>query len=130
MRKVRDSLESLTERIPRGPLGIAGEGVLIGGAGFFVVSAINGVNPLDDIDVGFNIESSSVQRFGDDEQRHTFVINAVSRDVAKFAAVFSSRPSIVDSVVRVAEVEEIDLIEERRWMSDWRVQVRVTNKAS
>lgn len=124
MRKLRDSVETVTDKIPGGPMGFTGGGTLIGGAGFFAVSITNGVIPLDEVDVGFNIESSSVERYPEDDvKQFEFVINAVSRDVAKFAAVFRSRASVVDNISRQAEILEVENIKERRWMSDWRIVV-------
>jgi hypothetical protein len=130
MRLLREKAEAVTEKVPEGPLGFTGNGKLFGGATFFALSALNGVNPLDDIDVGYNIESSSVKRYPENDLKEfEFVINAASKDVAKFVAVFKSRSSIVGNLSRTAEVLKVEKIKERRWMSDWRIVVETRSVA-
>lgn len=130
MRPLRDKIESATERVPSGPLGFTGDGKIIGGVGFLTLSTINGVNPLDEVDVGYNIESSTVKRNPEeDTKRFTYIINAASKDIAKFVAVFNSRSSIVGNVTRKAEILRVENIKERRWMSDWRIVVETRSSA-
>jgi len=131
MRPLRDKLESVTGRFPDGPLGFTGDGKLAGGVGFFALSIVNGVNPLDEVDVGYNVESSSVQRFPEEDVKEfEYVINAASKDIAKFVSVFNSRSSIVGNVTRKAEITEIENLRERRWMSDWRIVVETKSVSS
>lgn len=131
MRPLRDKIESATEEVPSGPYGFTGDGKIIGGLGFLTLSVVNGVNPLYNLDVGYNIESSSVKRYPENDiKEFEYVINAASKDIAKFAAVFNSRSSIIGNVSRQADILKMEKVKERRWMSDWRIIVETRSVAS
>lgn len=122
-RPVRDRIENTTEKIPRGPRGFIGKGNAIGGAGVLTVSLANTFLP-DTFAVGFNVESQEVERLNGLE-RHTFVINAVSKDVAESAAKFLATPSNVDFALSETEVVSTELVKERPTFSAWGVVVEV-----
>lgn len=124
-RPVRDTLEKGTSRIPKGPLGVIGNGNLAGGIGYFTVSTINGLIPIDGVDVGFNVESHSVER-ENGKETHTFHINSANRDIAKFTAKFKSNPSNLDFLVRDVNVQDVEKVRERRWFTTWEVTVVAT----
>lgn len=126
-RPIRDAIESTTDKIPSGPLGYGGGGNLLGGSYYFAVSTLNGIIPVDGVNVGFNIEGHDVRRRGDVET-HTFVINALNKDTAKFVARFKSNPSLLDAPVRETEITNIEAVKERRTSTTWRIQVEARRR--
>jgi hypothetical protein len=126
-RPLRDITENLTDNIPGGPLGITGGGNLVGGTGYFVVSAINGVVPLDGVDVGFDVESHSVER-QDDREIHTFIIHSSSKDVAQFIAKYRSSPSNVQFLGRDIQITDVREEKSNRSFSRWRVTTEVESR--
>lgn len=123
-RPVRDALEDATDRIPSGPLGSVGGGDVIGAAGFTAVEAtkpvwefIPGVKQP-----GYKVTAHSTRRVQDGEE-HTLNVAAVSRDVAKWAAQYSSSPSNINFVASSKEVIEIEEVTERRGYSTYRIVV-------
>lgn len=126
-RPVRDSLSRLTEKIPKGPLGVLGRGNGIGAAGFFTASAINGVVPLEGVDVGFNVESHNVDRRGNVEE-HTFLVHSASENVARFVGKFRSTPTNLNFATDEVEVVLVEELIPRRGFSLWRVKAEVQTK--
>lgn len=126
-RPVRNTVENTLDKVPVGPLGFAGEGNLVGGATFFTVSAINGINPIDGLNVGFNTEASSVEKV-DGAKVHTFFINAWSEDTARFAAKMQAAPSLIDLGIRETEIISVEEDTPRRTASTWRVMVRTETR--
>lgn len=126
-RPLRNFVEKQTDKIPRGPLGIAGKGNLIGLTGYFTVSAANAVVPLEGVDIGFSIESHNVSRSGNIEN-HDFVIHSTSKDIAEAIARFKSTPTMLNSARDKVEVESVELEEERAAFSRWRVSTVVTKR--
>lgn len=120
LRPVRSSFSSLTEKVPKGPLEVVGDGNMIGAANYFTVAAINGIIPVNGVDVGYNIQSHSVNRTGGKEE-HTFIINSANKNVAKFIAKIESAPSNIDHFKNRAEVTSIEPIEERMTFTTWSV---------
>lgn len=127
MRPIRNLIEKGTSSVPRGPLGFLGKGNAVGAVNYFVVSAINGVIPIDGLEVGFNIESHSVDRSGD-EDVHTFVVNSANKDVARFAAKFKAAPSNIDFTLQDTEVESVEALEERSTFTTWEIIVLVEER--
>lgn len=124
---IRSAVEGVTSRVPKGPLGFFGEGNAVGAAGFTAVGVANTFIPIDGVRVGYRIQSHSISR-QKDANIHTFVINAASRDVARFAAKLNAAPSNVDFFARETDITDIDRIEKRRTFSTFRVKVKVDQR--
>ena len=121
-RPLRDLSEDITEQIPDGPLGIVGRGNVLGGLRYFQVSTINGLLPLDGIRVGFQVESHSVDRSGENEV-HEYIIHATNKNVVRFLADYKSAPSNINFFTREKKDVQIEKMKERRWMTTWRARV-------
>lgn len=122
---IRSVLTKGTSSLPKGPLGFAGGGNLIGGAGYFTVSFLNGIIPVDGLEVGYEIESHSVER-NDGTETHTFIVHAASEDVARFLAKYRSSPTNVNffddrPVVQDVVAEE----EENAVFTRWRITTKI-----
>lgn len=126
-RPIRNTVEFTSEKIPKGPLGFVGNGNLLGGVNFLVVSSINGLIPVDGLDAGYNIQSHNVSKEGDD-QVHSFLINAWSKDTAKVVAKVNAAPSLADLAIRRTDVVSAEEDTPRRTASTWRVKVRVKDR--
>lgn len=126
-RPIRSLSESISDRVPRGPLGFIGRGNAIGALGFTTVGIINTFLPIDGVDVGYNIESHSVDRQNDTE-RHTFEINSASKDVARFVAKINSSPSNIDFALRETEIVSIQPLVERTTFNTWEIIVEVDDR--
>lgn len=127
MRLVRNTFESATDKIPRGPLGFIGGGNTVGAANYFVVALINGIIPIDGVDVGFDVQSHSVER-RDGVEVHTFEINSYNKDVAEFLSRFRAAPSNVDFITEETEIVSIEPIKERSTVTTWRVVAEVKER--
>lgn len=127
-RPLRSSVESVTKRIPEGPLGFLGRGNALGAAGFTVTGILNTLIPISGVEIGYSVESHSVER-QDGIEIHTFTINAASRDVARFAAKLKSAPSNIDFAFRETEVQSVEPAVERSTFNTWRVVVNVEDRA-
>lgn len=125
MRPLRDTVEKASDKIPRGPLGILGKGNAIGGANYFTVALINGLVPVDGLEVGFNIESHNVERSGD-EELHTFVIQASNKDLARFISKYESSPTNLDFFKNRTEVLEVERVDGSFVFPRWETKTRVT----
>lgn len=128
MRPIRNLFENATSRIPRGPLGFFGRGNAVGAANYFSVAFVNGIIPIDGVDVGYDIESHSVERLDDGREIHTFVINSYNKDVARFIGKFKSAPSNVDFLSQETEIETVEPIKERNTVTTWRVVTEVKER--
>lgn len=128
-RPLRSLSEKVTDRIPRGPLGIAGKGNLIGGVGYFTVATVNGVLPIDGVKLGFEVESHNVERT-DNKEIHTFIIHSASKDVARFIAKYKSSPSNVQLMGREIKITDIDEEKSNRSFSRWRVRTEVEGRTT
>jgi hypothetical protein len=126
-RPIRSLVESGTSKIPRGPLGVVGGGNAIGGAGYFTISFINGLNPVDGLDVGYTIESHEIVERNDEtgKEVHIFTIHSASEDVARFIAKFRSSPTITQALSRDVEVTDVTEEKSNRTFSRWRVRTVV-----
>lgn len=126
-RPLRDRFEETLEKIPRGPLGFAGSGNVVGGVNYFIVALINGLIPIDGISVGFRVRSHNIQRFKN-KQVHTFIIDAYNEDVTEFLAKFQSAPSNVDFILGDTKIQSAELLEERITSSTWKIIVEYRSR--
>lgn len=110
--KVRETLDTTLEAIPKGPAGHAGKGQLFGAANYFAVSTINGLNPVDGLDVGFEVRSQSVEDV-DDGELHRFEILASNRRVAEFTAKIRSAPTNIDYLRNRPEIQASEVAKMR-----------------
>lgn len=113
IRPARDVAEQITDRIPTGPLGAVGQGNIAGFVGFVAVESGEIVTlPIPGLTrPGFRTVSHGMEQIGENEQRHTIVIHAASRDVAEFAAQYNAAPSNLDflrGAVAIVDVDELD----------------------
>lgn len=127
-RGVRDKIENATEKIPSGPLGNAGQGDLIGAAGFFAVEStkpvwefIPGVKQP-----GYKITGHGTRRAADGEE-HILDIAAVSEDVAEWAAKYAAAPSNATFLAASKEIVNVQRITERRGYTTFRVTVLLSD---
>lgn len=120
MRPLRDLQEEATSRVPRGPLGFAGKGNLVGVAGLVGVGVARALVPLSEFEPGYSIESSEREQEGDETVR-TFRIHAYSADVAQFVAKRKSVPTNVDFAIRDIEVQSVEPIEKRTTTTEWEI---------
>lgn len=127
---IRSVLTKGTSSLPEGPLGYAGGGNLIGGVGYFTISLVNGIIPVDGLEVGYDIESHSVERNGE-EETHTFVIHAASENVARFLAKYRSSPTNVNFIDETPRVEDVVKEEEENAVFDrWRITTKVNGEGN
>jgi hypothetical protein len=126
-RPIRDASERTTDKIPSGPLGYGGNGNLLGGAGYFAVATLNGIIPIQGVNIGYNVESHEVRRRGNSET-HTFVINAMNKNIAQFVAKFQSTPSNLDLPAREIEITDITKLKERRTATTWRIETEARKR--
>lgn len=127
-RPLRSTVESITERVPQGPLGFLGRGNATGAIGFAAVGLARKLTPISGVNVGYNIQSREVER-EDGIETHTFEITAASRDVARFVAKINSSPSSIDFALRETDVQSIEPIVKRSTFNTWRVVVEVEDRA-
>lgn len=121
-RPIRDAQELVTENFPQGPLGVIGGGNAIGAVGVAAVQVGALVVPGSELDPGFTVVSSSTERLDDGVTKGTFVINAYSRDVARFVAKKRTAPSNIDLLIRDVEVDSVEEVSKRRTASTFRVE--------
>lgn len=126
-RPIRSTLEAVTDRVPNGPLGFVGGGNAVGAVNYFSVALINGIIPVDGLEVGYNIESSSIEQTSEGKL-FTYTINAYNKDVTRFLAKFRSAPSNINFLSQRTEIEGVGLVEKRRAASTWRVRVLVEDR--
>lgn len=127
-RPARDATEDLLNLVPQGPFGVVGGGNAVGGIGYFAVSAINGVIPVDGVNVGFNIESHNIDREGEGAERHTFLIWSASEDVARFTAKFKSSPTIAIALQSEVDVVDVQELKTSSSHSLWQVKTEVIER--
>lgn len=132
-RPAREKFEEFNERIPSGPLGKAGDGTLVGAAGYLAKSS---TNPIFEFlpglrQPGFTIVSHSVETSTspqDTFERHTFAITSISRDVAEFVAKYFAAASTIDFTTSETEIEDVELVTERATYSTWKIAVLVDER--
>ena len=123
-RPVRSAFEEVTSSIPNGPLGIAGDGDLVGFTGVAAVSLVRGLVPGDELDPGYRVQSHEIR-----DETHTFRIDAYSRDIAEAVARLRAAPSSADFFIRQTKVTGTTVeVTERSTVSTWQVTVEVTNR--
>lgn len=127
MRPIRKAAESITEKVPQGPLKFVGGGNASGAALFTIAEVLGFFTPGSSLDPGFKVQSHSVER-SQGREIHTFFINAFFRDTARFASKFDAAPSNIDFLLRETHVRDIELVEERRTSSTWKVVVDVNDR--
>lgn len=124
-RPLRDRFEGkVTDEIPSGPFGKAGQGDLIGAGGFLAVEStrpfftfIPGVKQP-----GYGIVSHSAESVPEGE-RHELIVTAISEDVAEFVAQYTSAPSNVDYIVTDVKLESTEVMTERSTYSTYKMTV-------
>lgn len=126
-RPVRQTFENVTEKVPKGPAGFVGQGNMAGAVTYFAVSLVNGINPIDGVNIGFNVESHSVER-KDGKQIHRFLVNSSGKNVARFTSKFNSPPSTADFFLRDIDVKEVNKKEERSTLTTWEVVVELKDR--
>lgn len=129
-RPLRDRFEKATNNVPSGPLGKVGKGDVIGALGFVAVESGEIVTiPVPGVKrPGFSFISHSVEGT-DTKQIHTLRVNAVSRDVAEFAAKYESAPSNLDFIRSKTKVTGVETITERSSYSTYEIVVEVDTNA-
>ena len=120
--EVRETLDSTLDSIPKGPAGFAGKGNLFGAANYFLVSTVNGLIPVDGVDIGFEVRSHSVEDVEDGEL-HRFEILASNKRVAEFTAKFDSAPTNIDYFRNRPEVQSSQVAKERDTLNLYSVVV-------
>lgn len=123
-RPAREWFEDKTGDIPSGPLGSVGGGDIIGAAGFV---AVESSRPIIDLvpgvkQPGYKIMAHSTRRVEEGEE-HVLDVAAISENVARWAAQYSSSPSNVNFLVSEKEVLSVEEITERRGYSTFRIVV-------
>ena len=128
---VRKQINTLTDRVPSGPLGAIGEGDLIGFLGFVAVESgeiitipIPGANRP-----GFKKVSHGMDMEEPGLQRHTIVIHAISKDVAEFVTQYSSAPSNFDFLRGRTTVEDVEELDTDSSYSTYRITILVDRRA-
>lgn len=120
--KVREALDTTLNAIPEGPAGFAGNGQLFGAANYFAVSTINGLLPVDGVDVGFTVRSHSVEDV-DDGELHRFEILASNKRVAEYTAKMRSAPTNIDFVRNRPDVLSSEVQKQRDTLNLYSVVV-------
>ena len=128
-RPVRKAQEAVTDKIPTGPLGFAGDGKLTGAAGLLAVGAGRVFVPLSEFNPGYSIESQEKEVTDSGTVRRTFRINAYSKDVAKFIAKRKSAPTNADFLLRDIDVVSTEPITERSTATEWEVVTETESRA-
>lgn len=126
-RPLRSTVESITEKVPQGPLGFFGRGNAIGATGFAAVGLARKLTPISGVNIGYKIQSQDIERTNDTEI-HTFEITAASKDVARFVAKLNSSPSSIDFALRETNVESIEPLVKRSTFTTWEVIVEVEDR--
>lgn len=123
-RPVRDRFEEATDRIPSGPLGATGGGDLVGAAGWLAVEStrpviqfIPGIKQP-----GYKVTAHSTRRVTDGEE-HTLNVAAISENVAKWVAQYTSSPSNVNFAASEKDIISIDIVTERPAYTTYQIVV-------
>lgn len=129
-RGLRDRFEKNIDKVPKGPLNKAGDGQLVGLAGYAAISTgQTAVLPIPGVrQPGYNVISHGAEVFSK-YVRHTVRINAASKNIAEFAAKYDvSAPSNIDYLSSEIETVSIDEIKSRPTFSTWEVVVDVADR--
>lgn len=128
-RPFRDRLEKNLDNVPRGPFGKVGRGNVVGLTGYATIEAVKaGVDLVPGVrEPGWNITAHTTKRRGDFTD-HILVIDAVSRNVADFAAKYQSPPSNIDFITSEVKIIDRELLEERSTYNTYRITVRVDER--
>lgn len=130
VRPIREAAENATDSIPEGPFGKAGDGDLIGVAGYYAISTGQvAVLPIPGIrQPGYKVISHGVEAF-DEYERHTVQITAASEHVARVAAEYAvSAPSNIDWASSEVETVSVQEIKSRSTFSTWEFEVDVADR--
>lgn len=124
---IRDRIRGITDSIPSGPKGKAGEGDLLGAGGYLAVETIRaGTQFIPGIQQpGYKIYSHSVESEGKHEI-HSFEIAAISQDVAEFVAQYFSSPSNVNFLLADVEILNVEINTSRRTYDRFAVKTRIS----
>ena len=127
-RPLRDAVEGGFDSVPSGPLGKAGEGDVVGAAGFL---AVESSRPLIEFVPGVKQPGYKVTAHGTEPieggTRHTLTVEAVSEDVAEFVAQYSASPSNVDFLSSELDLVGTEVVNEKPTYSTYRITVDNTN---
>lgn len=124
---IRSIITKASSKVPKGPLGVLGKGNVVGGAGFFISSAVNGIVPIDGVEVGFQVETHNVERSGNVEE-HTFLVHSLTEQTARFAARYKSTPTNLNAIFDEVEVVSAEEVKERQGFSLWKIRTEVDTK--
>lgn len=127
-RPIRSTVENVTENIPNGPLGFAGNGNLLGFSGMVVTGISRTIVPGSELDPGYRVRSEEIKRSGGTE-RHVFKIDAYSKNIAQTVAKIRSAPSAADFFGRETQVVNVIEATPRRTASTWKVTVQVQDRS-
>lgn len=131
-RPLRSSFEKTTDKIPQGPLGKLGDGVLVGYTGYVATRTGQlAVLPIPGVrQPGFHVISHGVKEFNEFE-RHTVNISAASRQVAQVVAEYHvAAPSNIDFLTGEVETVSIEQKKERGTFSTWEIVVDVADRGT
>jgi hypothetical protein len=132
LRPVRDKFEDATDKIPEGPLGKAGDGDIVGAAGYYAISTGQvAVLPIPGVkQPGYSTVSHGVEAKKNYE-RHTIRINAASEQVARVAAEYEvAAPSNIDYLTAEIDTVESNEIKSRSTFSTWEFIIDVADRGS
>jgi hypothetical protein len=128
-RPVRDRLEEAGNNLPEGPLGKVGSGDAVGAAGYL---AVESTRPFIEFVPGIKQPGYQVHAHGTETisegTRHRLTVSAVSRNVAEFVAEYTAVPSNIDYFTTDTEISDVEVVEERRTYSTWKVTVDVSTR--
>jgi len=130
-RPLRDKFESITDRIPTGPLDKVGEGDLVGLGGFVAVEA---TRPLIEFvpglkQPGYKVNAHSTEKLPANIERHTVTIQAISEDVAEFVAGYTATPSNIDFLTTDIDLYNTEIVTERPTYTTFRITVDINERS-
>lgn len=129
---LRNAVEGVLDKIPRGPLGKVGEGNIAGFGGYFAIKTGQlAVLPVPGVrQPGFHPISHGV-RAKDGYEEHVIRINAASRKVAEIACEYEiASPSNIDFVTSEVEAVEVTELKSRPTYSTWDFTVHVADRGA
>jgi len=132
-RPLRSSFEEETEKVPNIGLGIAGEGTVLGAAGYFIVEAIGAAGSLAPglKTPGYSVVGHSVEVIdpGRGLERHSFTIRALTEEVPRFVGKYFSAPSNLSYLNSDIDVIETEILNEEASYTTFKVVVEIERSA-
>lgn len=126
----RSFFEDSLNTIPEGPLGKAGEGNVIGYAGYFAAATGQlAVLPIPGVrQPGYHVISHGAEAM-DEFERHTVRVSAASKNIAEVAAAYDvAAPSNIDFLSGETDVVSTEKVKERTTYTTWEVVVDVADR--